>query len=320
MIAHQLKARPEQILAIVADASASAELRAQSLRLIGGEQKRSPMFLKALDVSLATDAPAPLHDAALELLLPDDPARLAREALATMKRPAFAENQHAIALLAKAAHADADAVLLRMADSLVKGTVTPTLKLDLIEALTARSSANSAIAAKLKAYREQPGTEKLDELLAGGDISRGGEIVANHLAANCTACHSLESSGGSEVGPNLRSIGSQRDPAYLLESLITPSAQIATGFGIVNVTLKNKTEVTGTLARETPEAVTVRAFDGKQQTIPRSEIANQTAPVSIMPPMNGILQPRELRDVVSYLASLKTGGRSNRAAKSDGGE
>jgi quinoprotein glucose dehydrogenase len=156
-------------------------------------------------------------------------------------------------------------------------------------------------------------------LLAGGDIARGRDIVANHLAANCTACHSVETAGGSEVGPNLRAIGTQRDPAYLLEALLTPSAQIATGFGIVNVTLKNKTEVTGTLAKETPEAVTVRLFDGKQQTIPRSEIANQTAPVSIMPPMSAILQPRELRDVVTYLSSLKGGGRGERRAKSDGG-
>ena len=86
----------------------------------------------------------------------------------------------------------------------------------------------------------------------------------------------------------------------------------------MNVTLKNKTEVTGTLAKETPAAVTVRLFDGKMQTIARSEIASQTAPASIMPPMTGILQPREIRDVVAYLSSLKGGGRGNRAAKSEG--
>jgi putative heme-binding domain-containing protein len=117
----------------------------------------------------------------------------------------------------------------------------------------------------------------------------------------------METAGaGSNVGPNLRLIGNQRDAKYLLESLLAPSAQIAAGFGIVNVTLKDKTEVTGTLAKEAPEAVTVRLFDGKQRVVPRDQIANQTAPASIMPPMLGILQPRELRDVVAYLASLRT--------------
>jgi hypothetical protein len=54
--------------------------------------------------------------------------------------------------------------------------------------------------------------------------------------------------------------------------------------------------------------------------IPRADIATQTPPVSIMPPMLGILQPREIRDVVSYLASLRGGGRSGRpAARTEGG-
>jgi quinoprotein glucose dehydrogenase len=320
MIAHRLKGRPEQIAAIVADTKAAGELRAQSLRLMAGDQRQSPAFATALNAGLKADAPAALHNTALELLLPDDPARLAREAQETLKRTTVPEKQHAIALLAKAAHADADAVLLRMADTLAKGSVAPVVKLDVIEALSARSAANPALAAKLKAYQDDPVAKSQDELLAGGDIARGRDIVANHLAANCTACHSVEAAGGSEVGPNLRTIGAQKDPKYLLESLIAPSATIATGFGIVNVTLKNKSEVTGTLAKETPEAVTVRLFDGKQQTIPRADIAAQTPPVSIMPPMNGILQPRELRDVVTYLASLKGGGRGNRAAKSEGGQ
>jgi quinoprotein glucose dehydrogenase len=37
-----------------------------------------------------------------------------------------------------------------------------------------------------------------------------------------------------------------------------------------------------------------------------SAIASRTPPVSMMPPMLGILKPAELRDVVAYLASLRT--------------
>jgi putative membrane-bound dehydrogenase-like protein len=320
MIAHRLKARPEQIASIVADTNASGELRAQSLRLMGGDARAHPAFESALGAGLAAAAPAPLHQAALDLLLTADPARLARAVSDTLRRPGEPEKQHAIALLARAGHPDADAVLGREADALTAGRITPALKLDVIEALRVRAPGNAGLAAKLKAYEAQPGAVRQEELLTGGDVLRGRDIVANHLAANCTACHSVETGAGSEVGPNLRTIGAQRDVTYLLESLINPSATIATGYGIVNVTLKNKSEVTGTLAKETPEAVTVRLFDGRQQTIARTEIATQTPPVSIMPPMTGILKPTELRDVVSYLASLKGGGRGGRPAAKSGGE
>jgi quinoprotein glucose dehydrogenase len=320
IIAHRLKARPEQIAAIVADVNASGELRAQALRLMGGDQRANPAFERALGAGLVPSAPAALHQASLDLLLAADPARLAQAVQETWQRPGVPEKQHALALLAKAAHPAADAVLAREADALTTGRLARELKLDVIEALRVRAPANSSLAAKLTAYQAQPGSARQEELLAGGDIIRGRDLVANHLAANCTACHSVESGAGSEVGPNLRTIGAQRDVAYLLDSLINPSATIATGYGIVNVTLKNRTEVTGTLAKETPEAVTVRLFDGRQQTVPRAEIASQTPPVSIMPPMTGILQPAELRDVVSYLVSLKGGSRGGRPASKSGGE
>ena len=49
----------------------------------------------------------------------------------------------------------------------------------------------------------------------------------------------------------------------------------------------------------------MRLPDGKERVIQRGEIATQTPPISVMPPMLGILKPRELRDVVAYLSGLK---------------
>ncbi|MFM7748865.1 MAG: hypothetical protein ACKPB0_00425, partial [Opitutaceae bacterium] len=68
-----------------------------------------------------------------------------------------------------------------------------------------------------------------------------------------------------------------------------------------------------------PAAVTVRLFDGKQRILPPAEIAERSAPVSVMPPMLGILLPREIRDVVGYLASLN-GGRTPRRRAPDEGD
>jgi cytochrome c551/c552 len=66
---------------------------------------------------------------------------------------------------------------------------------------------------------------------------------------------------GSTVGPALDKIAAKRDEAYLLESLVEPSAKLAEGF--------------------------------------------TQSPVSPMPPMNLILKPQELADVLAFLKSLK---------------
>lgn len=317
MIAHALPAAPAQIAAIVADTAAPGDLRAQALRLLGGGEKRKdPAVQAALDTALAAASPAPLHRAALVLLLPDQPDRLVKEAGAVLdSKRTLAEKQHALALLAKAGGPAADAVLATYGKALVDGTATPGLKLDIVDALLARGAANPALAAQGKAYAALPAGKARGELLAGGSIAAGREIVANHLNANCLACHAVAAGGGSEVGPSLAAIGAERDPAYLLESMLAPGASIATGYGLVSVTLKDGSGVGGTLARETPAAVTVRLFDGATKTIARGDIASQTPAMSIMPPMLGILNAGEIRDVVAYLVSQKP--RPKGAPKAD---
>ena len=305
MIAHSLKASPAQIASIVQDAQAPGALRAQALRLMAGEPRTSPTFIQALDTSLAADAPEPLHRAALELLLPAAPERLVQEARTVLQTRNLAEQQHVLALLGKTGTSAADAILAEYGDQLVAGTCPAPLQLDVIEALRVRSGVNRSFETKLKMYETSSNAAAHGELVEGGSLELGREVVHNNLAANCLACHSITASGGSEVGPNLRLIGGSRDSAHLLESLLNPSAKIATGFGVVSVTLKAGGNVTGTLAQETADSITVRLFDGNRQIMPRSEIAEQTSAISVMPPMLGILQPREIRDAVAYLSSLK---------------
>jgi len=312
MIAHALRAGAAQIAGIVDDTEAAATLRAQALRLLVSQHRADPTVGATLERALGADSPAALHRTALELLLPERVDTLAAQARVVLATRSVAEKQHVLALLARAAQPAADAVIEAQAVELLAGKCPPALQLDVIEASRARSAANPALAAKLNAFSAATVPGALPkELLEGGDSAAGQDIVANHLNANCTACHSV-GAGGSEVGPNLRTVGAQNDRAYLLEALLNPSAKIATGFGLVAITLKDGGNVSGTLAKETPTAVTVRLFDGAMKTVARADIASQSAPVSIMPPMSGILQPREIRDVVAYLSSLKGGGGRNR--------
>lgn len=303
-IAHQLSAPPAQIAAIVADKTAPDALRAEALRFLNSRFRNDASVAKAFDTALNPEAPDILAEAALALLLPAQSDRLAREARTFIQSRGIPARQGAIALLAKAGAPATDAVLAEQADALVAGTLPGTLQLDVIDALTVRSQAQPALAAKLKTHLASPTATRRTELLEGGSVIAGREIALNHLGANCVACHRLESTQGSAVGPILRGIGRQRDAASLLQSLIEPSAVVVPGYGLVTVALNSGEVVAGTLLKESADTVVVKLGDGTEQSIARTSIRTFDPPISIMPAMEGILTPRELRDLVAYLKQL----------------
>jgi putative heme-binding domain-containing protein len=103
----------------------------------------------------------------------------------------------------------------------------------------------------------------------------------------------------------LKTIGSTKDRKYILESLLNPLATVAPGYGLITLTLKDGKTLSAILDKEDAQSIRLKLPDGKLQTIPVTQIASRTPPISVMPPMLGILTKTEIRDVVAYLASLK---------------
>lgn len=144
--------------------------------------------------------------------------------------------------------------------------------------------------------------------LQGGDAAAG-EIVFKNQGA-CLQCHKVGGEGGDKggvQGPDLRDVGKRLSREKILESVANPGAEIAPGYGMTSVTLKNNESVIGRLAKETPEQVTVIGLDNSERTIARGEIASIAPPVSAMPPVAAALPPRDFRDLVAFLASQKGG-------------
>lgn len=144
--------------------------------------------------------------------------------------------------------------------------------------------------------------------LLGGDATAG-EIVFKNQGA-CLQCHKVGGEGGDKggvQGPDLRDVGKRLAREKILESVANPGAEIAPGFGMTTVTLKNNESVIGRLAKETPDQVTVIGLDNSERKIARSEIASVAPPVSAMPPIAAALPPRDFRDLVAFLASQKGG-------------
>ena len=183
-------------------------------------------------------------------------------------------------------------------------TVSKEFSFELIEAVKNRT--NIELKKLYSQYLKQQASEKLGpyiHTLSGGD-PEAGKFIFNNSAAQCIRCHKVGKVGG-EVGPDLSAIGLQKDRTYVLESLIDPNAKIAPGFGTVVVTRKNGSVTAGVLQSEDGIHLKIKDLNGSEISIPINEIKEKTTPISSMPPMANLLTPKELRDLIAYLGTLR---------------
>mgnify|MGYP000039931379 CR=1 FL=1 len=75
-----------------------------------------------------------------------------------------------------------------------------------MEAVAARAAANPVLAARAKAFATLATAKTRAELLEGGSVAAGQAIVANHLNANCLACHSVDQK---LVGPAYKDVAAK---------------------------------------------------------------------------------------------------------------
>lgn len=322
---HRVPVESRVARAAVMEESASPEVRVEALRLLADQHPGSDDLVAALDAILGAKSPELLRVAALDNVLLRDRAQAAAEAKKLYKNGTTLEKQRALAMMGRVQLEAGDDALVEQWDAWKSGKggkVPAAVLLDLIEACQARRSSAPALEERLAAYdkamAEKAGTAAAyEDCLEGGDVKSGKEIALHNLTANCTACHKFESKEGSTVGPALNLIGKQKERIYLLESLITPSKTIAPGFGIMTVTLKDGKMLTGTLVANTSSTLQLRLADGALEKIDTTQIESKTDPISVMPPMSAMLNKRQVRDLVAYLASLQ-GASPKKDSKSGG--
>jgi quinoprotein glucose dehydrogenase len=256
------------------------------------------------------DTNADVRRAALGILpsLPLSEAAKVENLGAVIRGGTVNDQQAGFEVLGRLKSPEAEKALGSFFDELAAGKVAPAVQLDLVDAMQA--SGSPALEARLDAYRKTKSADSLalafrDALLQGGNPGRGRDTFIENAAAQCTRCHTVRNAG-SDVGPNLTGVATRLTREQLLESLLEPSARIAPGYGTVGITLKNGTRVDGTLRDETPTHVVVLAgTPPAEQRIAKADIAERTDPVSAMPPVGLIVKPRDVRDLVAYLGTLK---------------
>lgn len=146
---------------------------------------------------------------------------------------------------------------------------------------------------------------ELAALLPSGDRERGKKLFHNTSKSLCLTCHVM-GDDGVKFGPDLTGIGSIRSERDLLEAIVYPSASIARYYELVTVKT-NETEVGGLIVAETADEMIFSPAPGVQHSVPIQDIKEaKYANVSLMPQIiDGLLKPREIADLVAFLAAAK---------------
>src|SRR5207244_5045125 len=103
-------------------------------------------------------------------------------------------------------------------------------------------------------------------LALAGDPARGRQLFGK----TCAACHQLGDLG-QQVGPDLASVG-DKSPEGLLTAILDPNRAVEARYLNYMAVTKNGLTMTGVLASETGNSVTLLGADGKQQVILRTDL------------------------------------------------
>ncbi|MEK7952536.1 PVC-type heme-binding CxxCH protein [Luteolibacter soli] len=151
----------------------------------------------------------------------------------------------------------------------------------------------AALAAKFDRFRAMASK--------GGDAAAGKQL----FQATCMICHQAKGEG-TAVGPNLSGAGAMGLES-LLRNVLTPNAQLESGYYRHDITLKDGGLVSGFLASETPKLIVLRQIGADERAIPVDQVKEHTiSKRSLMP--EGLIDgfgEKQVADLFAFLMTLK---------------
>jgi len=139
-----------------------------------------------------------------------------------------------------------------------------------------------------------------------GDASRGREVFATNLAAQCKNCHKA-GAVGENVGPELTKIGAKYGKAALLEQILEPSKTIELEYVAYLVETKDGRVLTGLVAERNGQGVVLKDNQGKTVRVPAGDVERLVPQSrSLMPDLLlRDLTAQQVADLLEFLATLR---------------
>jgi quinoprotein glucose dehydrogenase len=294
------KGAASHLLSLVNQTKADAKARIAAMNALA---KLDTPELKAALTTAAADPNPALKTEASKLLGKADPDTAAKTLASTFASAAVTEKKQILNALGDL---DSPAAGKALAALLANFTRIPAeVQLELLEAAAKRPEAKPALAQYDSSLSKSDPVAKHLYTLAGGDKVAGQKLFNEHAVAACMRCHKVGGQGG-DAGPALDGIAAKRDRRFLLESIVNVNASIAEGFQMVILTKTNGETLAGLLKKETPTELVLENPGTPPITVKKADVKQRdNAPSGMLPNIGDLITPRELRDIVEYLASLK---------------
>lgn len=290
---------------LIADAKAALEEKLAAVRLLGRGLDRQSDDLKLLAGLLIPQMPSELQTAAVASLAqlrdPSVPALLLAgwKGYGPMLRVLVID-----ALLRRDAWTKALLNALEKKDVLAGDFDAPRRQ----RLVQHKDAAIRKRAATLFAGAINPDRQKVIDAYQGvlklkGDPARGAMVFAKH----CAACHRLGKVGNA-VGPDFESIG-DKSPQGLLTAILDPNRVVESRYVNYVAVTKAGLTLTGVLASETGNSITLLAAEGKQHVILRRDLDELVSTgKSPMPEgMEKEIPPADMADLFAHLRAAGPG-------------
>ncbi|MGH7206041.1 MAG: hypothetical protein ACREI2_07520 [Nitrospiraceae bacterium] len=140
-----------------------------------------------------------------------------------------------------------------------------------------------------------------------GDPEKGQAIFFDpDSKAPCAKCHTVGDKGG-KVGPELTNVAGTRDLPYIVQSVLEPSAEIASGYEPYLVVTKDGEFISGVKKADDEHSVTLADTEGALRKIPKAKIEKMVQQKkSVMPDnFSELLTMSEFHDLLAFLDTLK---------------
>src|SRR6185437_8661408 len=171
-----------------------------------------------------------------------------------------------------------------------------------------RQRATTLLATSISPSRRQVLEQYKPALGLKGDYARGHAIFARL----CTACHALQGEGN-QVGADLTALN-DRGPQSLMISILDPNAAVDGRFVSYVVQLKDGRTLSGIIADETANGLTVVQPNGIRDKVLRKDIARlRSTGLSLMPEgLEAGMSAQDLADLIDFVATASRKGQPER--------